>query len=68
MFELSFEDVPLVEVMQCLLLGLRILESANFRDETQKIRGQDISIAPPMWRVESDTRTIFSAKFSLGIH
>ena len=40
MFELSFEDVPLVEVMQCLLLGLRILESANFGDETQKIRGK----------------------------
>ena len=40
MFELSFEYVPLVEVMQCLLLGLRILESANFGDETQKIRGE----------------------------
>jgi hypothetical protein len=36
LFELLFEAVPLVEVMQSLLLEIRILESAYFGDETQK--------------------------------
>ncbi len=37
MLELLFEDVPLVEAIQCLLLGLGIVESAHFGDETQRI-------------------------------